>query len=42
MTGEPGEFGIPPHALGAPVKNMDIYNLYPDWAMNKMIKPKKS
>tara|TARA_Y100000814_G_scaffold293051_1_gene273214 strand:- start:2176 stop:2988 length:813 start_codon:yes stop_codon:yes gene_type:complete len=42
MTGEPGDFVIPPQALGAPVKNMDIYNLYPDWAMNKMIKPKKS
>ena len=40
MSGEFGEFIVPPQALGTPVKNMDIYNLYPDWAMNNLIKSK--
>ena len=41
MFCEPGDFVIPPQALGTPTKNMDVYNLYPDWAMNNMIKSKR-
>ena len=42
MFGEPGDFAVPPQALGTPTKDMNIYNLYPDWAKNNMIKPKQS
>jgi hypothetical protein len=41
MSGGTGDFAVPPQALGTPIKDIDIYNLYPDWAMNPKIKPKK-
>ena len=41
MAGGTGDFAVPPQALGTPIKDIDIYNLYPDWAMNPKIKPKK-
>ena len=41
MVGSTGDFVVPPQALGTPIKDVDIYNLYPDWAMNPKIKSKK-
>ena len=41
MAGGTGDFAVPPQALGTPIKDIDIYNLYPDWAMNPKIKSKK-
>jgi len=41
MSGGSGDFVVPPQALGTPVKEINIYNLYPDWAMNPKIKPQK-
>ncbi len=41
MVGSTGDFVVPPQALGTPIKDVDIYNLYHDWAMNPKIKSKK-
>ncbi|HHZ93401.1 TPA: N-acetyltransferase [Candidatus Poribacteria bacterium] len=37
MTGIAGPFRVPPQPLGYPCRGVDIYNYYPDWAMNKGI-----
>jgi RimJ/RimL family protein N-acetyltransferase len=39
MTGISGPFRIPPQPLGYPHRGTQIYNYYPDWAMNKEILP---
>ena len=39
MTGIAGPFRIPPQPLGYPRQGTQIYNYYPDWAMNKEILP---
>lgn len=40
MLGRPGVLKVPPQPLGLPYAGADVYNLYPDWAMNKDIRPR--
>ena len=39
MIGMPGPFYAPPQPLGTPYPGAEVYNYYPDWAINKEIKP---
>ncbi len=39
MVGVKGPFRVPPQPLGSPYSGAEIYNYYPDWAVNKAIKP---
>lgn len=39
MIGDPGPFYIAPQPLGSPYPGAEMYNYYPDWAINKEIKP---
>ena len=41
MSGAAEEFKVPPQPLGMPRPNTKMYNLYPDWAINHQILPKK-
>ncbi len=34
-------FHMPPQPLGQPCPGAELYNRYPDWAMNQQIRPKK-
>ena len=36
----PGVLKVPPQPLGLPYPGAEIYNLYPDWAMNREIQPR--
>jgi len=38
MAGIAGPFRVPPQPLGHPCQGIEIYNYYPDWAMNKEIR----
>ena len=38
MEGKKELFYVPPQTLGFPTPDTDMYNSYPDWAMNKNIK----
>ena len=40
MLGRPGVLKVPPQPLGLPYPGADVHNLYPDWAMNKDIRPR--
>ncbi len=37
MIGMPGPFYAPPQPLGSPYPGAEVYNYYPDWAINKEI-----
>lgn len=37
MTGIAGPFRVPPQPLGYPRRDAEVYNYYPDWAMNQEI-----
>ncbi|MCE2393611.1 GNAT family N-acetyltransferase [Candidatus Poribacteria bacterium] len=39
MIGTPGPFYAAPQPLGTPYPGAEVYNYYPDWAINKEIKP---
>ncbi len=39
MIGMPGPFYAPPQPLGNPYPGAEVYNYYPNWALNKEIKP---
>ena len=38
MAAIPAPFRVPPQPLGSPYPGAELYNFYPDWAMNKDIK----
>ena len=38
MEGMPGKFRVMPQPLGKPRPGVEMFNYYPDWAMNKRIK----
>ena len=38
MEGKKGRFHVPPQPLGSPTIGAQMYNYYPEWAMNKEIK----
>ncbi|MDP6823646.1 MAG: hypothetical protein QF554_10175 [Dehalococcoidia bacterium] len=40
MSGVAGPFRVPPQPIGRPLPNTDIYDYYPDWAMNRGIRPR--
>lgn len=40
MSGMDGPFMVPPQPMGTPMPDVDIYDYYPDWAMNKGIRPR--
>jgi RimJ/RimL family protein N-acetyltransferase len=40
MTGVKGPFRVPPQPIGKPLPDADIYDYYPDWAMNRDIRPR--
>ena len=40
MLGRPGVLKVPPQPLGLPYPGAEVYNLYPDWAMNREIRPR--
>lgn len=40
MESRDGRFDVPPQPLGRPYAGADIYNYYPNWAMNQDIKPR--
>ncbi len=42
MLGRPGVLKVPPQPLGLPYPDAEVYNLYPDSAMNKDIRPRPS
>ncbi|MEM7133992.1 MAG: GNAT family N-acetyltransferase [Chloroflexota bacterium] len=37
IVGIPGPFRVPPQPLGKPLPDAELYNYYPDWAMNRGI-----
>lgn len=39
MQAKPGPLLVPPQPLGTPYPGAEAYNHYPDWAMNKAIRP---
>jgi len=39
MTGVDGPFQVPPQPIGTPLPDAEIYDYYPDWAMNRSIRP---
>ncbi len=41
MIGSPGPFYVPPQPLGSPYPGAETYSYYPEWAVNKEIKPPK-
>jgi hypothetical protein len=40
MIGVDGPFRVPPQPMGRPLPGADIYDYYPDWAMNTGIRPR--
>ena len=40
LISRPGPFRVPPQPLGKPLPNADLANHYPDWAMNRDIRPR--
>ncbi|MCH7594158.1 MAG: hypothetical protein IIB27_06590 [Chloroflexi bacterium] len=40
MSGVPGPFRVPPQPIGRPLPDIDIYDYYPEWAMNRDIRPR--
>lgn len=40
MNTTSGRFRVPPQPLGQPYSGIELYNHYPDWAMNQHILPK--
>ena len=40
LKAAPGPFQIPPQPLGSPLPDAEVYNYYPQWAMNQCVKPK--
>ncbi len=40
MEGVEGPFEVPPQPLGSPYAGAELYNRYPGWAMNQVIRPK--
>jgi hypothetical protein len=40
MTGVNGPFRVPPQPIGKPLPDAEIYDYYPDWAMNRSIRPR--
>jgi hypothetical protein len=40
MTGVDGPFRVPPQPIGTPLPGAEIYDYYPDWAMNRSIRPR--
>jgi GNAT superfamily N-acetyltransferase len=42
MLGRPGVLKVPPQPLGLPYPGAEVFNLYPDSAMNKDIRPRPS
>ena len=40
MTGVNGPFRVPPQPMGRPLPDAEIYDYYPDWAMNRDIRPR--
>jgi hypothetical protein len=40
MSAVEGPFRVPPQPMGRPLPDADIYDYYPDWAMNKGIRPR--
>lgn len=40
MIGVDGPFRVPPQPMGRPLPDADIYDYYPDWAMNTGIRPR--
>ena len=41
MNGTEGIMQIGPQTLGLPYPSAEVHNLYPEWAMNKNILPKR-
>ncbi len=40
LNGTEGLMNLPPQPLGLPYPDATVHNLYPEWAMNKVIRPK--
>ncbi len=40
MSGVPGPFRVPPQPIGRPLPEIEIYDYYPAWAMNRDIHPR--
>jgi len=40
MSGVKGHFRVPPQSLGSPFPGAEVFNYYPDWAMNHNIRPR--
>ena len=40
MIGVNGPFRVPPQPMGRPLPDAEIYDYYPDWAMNRDIRPR--
>lgn len=40
MSGVPGPFRVPPQPIGRPLPDVDVYDYYPAWAMNRDIRPR--